>query len=88
MAHLSQAMMLSLLLFSCLVSASSALFGSDECDDVGIEPGLCAVLYDEANCLSTSSKLSLRSGDSGVLPRLTLGTNLLRTNDAESLIVK
>ena len=87
MSHLSQAM-LSLLLFSCLLSASSALFSSDDCDDVGIEPGLCAVLYDETNCRSTSSKLSLRSGDSGVLPSLTLGTNLLRTNDAESLIVK
>merc|ERR1711874_11549 len=81
--------MLSLLLALCLLSSSSAIFSSDpECDDVGIEPNLCAVLYDETNCLATSSKLSLRPGDQGVLPSLTLGTNLLRTNDAESLIVK
>merc|ERR1711872_48565 len=57
----------------------------DECDDVGIKDSMCAVLYDEEKCKRSSSYLSLRSGDSGVLPLITTG---LRRNDVESLIVK
>merc|ERR1719309_879215 len=56
----------------------------DECDDVGIEDSMCAVLYDEEKCKRSSSYLSLRSGDSGVLPLISTG---LRRNDVESLIV-
>merc|ERR1712106_696471 len=57
----------------------------DECDDVGINDNLCAVLYDEQKCKKSSSYLSLRNGDEGVLPLFTTG---LRRNDVESLIVK
>ena len=41
---------------------------------------MCAVLYDEEKCKRSSSYLSLRSGDSGVLPLITTG---LRRNDVE-----
>ena len=64
--------------------ALAAKLAEDECDDVGIEDGLCAVLYDEDKCKRSSSFLSLRSGDQGVLPLFTTG---LRRNDVESLIV-
>jgi len=61
-----------------------AKIAEDECDDVGIEDGLCAVLYDEQKCKRSSAYKSLRSGDEGVLPLLSTG---LRRNDVESLIV-
>eukprot|EP00092_Neocalanus_flemingeri_P008335 GFUD01008987.1.p1 GENE.GFUD01008987.1~~GFUD01008987.1.p1 ORF type:complete len:171 (-),score=51.87 GFUD01008987.1:138-650(-) len=60
----------------------------DECDDVGIEDNMCAVLYDEEKCKRSSSYLSLRNNDEGVLPRVTLFTTALRRNDVESLIVR
>jgi len=49
-----------------------------------IEDGLCAVLYDEQKCKRSADFLSLRPGDSGVLPLISTG---LRRNDVESLIV-
>merc|ERR1711936_780525 len=64
--------------------AIAAKIAEDECDDVGIEDGLCAVLYDEEKCKRSEDFLSLRPGDSGVLPLITTG---LRRNDVESLIV-
>merc|ERR1719430_479608 len=67
------------------VLALGVKLAEDECDDVGIEDGLCAVLYDEEKCKTSSSFKSLRNGDEGVLPRLTLSG--LRRNDVESLIV-
>merc|ERR1712066_901828 len=65
--------------------ALAAKIAEDECDDVGIEDGLCAALYDEEKCDRGASFLELRSGDEGVLPLLTTG---LRRNDVESLIVR
>jgi len=64
--------------------ALAAKIAEDECDDVGIEDGLCGVLYDEEKCKRSADFLSLRPGDSGVLPLITTG---LRRNDVESLIV-
>jgi len=64
--------------------ALAAKIAEDECDDVGIEDGLCGVLYDEEKCKRSGDFLSLRPGDSGVLPLITTG---LRRNDVESLIV-
>jgi len=64
--------------------ALAAKIAEDECDDVGIEDGLCGVLYDEQKCKRSSDFLSLRPGDSGVLPLISTG---LRRNDVESLIV-
>merc|ERR1712226_815445 len=64
--------------------AIAAKIAEDECDDVGIEDGLCAVLYDEEKCKRSEDFLSLRPGDSGVLPLITTG---LRRNDVESLVV-
>merc|ERR1711928_192223 len=64
--------------------ALAAKIAEDECDDVGIEDGLCGVLYDEQKCKRSSDFLSLRPGDSGVLPIISTG---LRRNDVESLIV-
>jgi len=64
--------------------ALAAKIAEDECDDVGIEDGLCAVLYDEQKCKRSADFLSLRPGDSGVLPLISTG---LRRNDVESLIV-
>jgi len=65
--------------------AVASKLAEDECDDVGIEDNLCAVLYDEEKCKRSASYLSLRKGDEGVLPLLTTG---LRRNDVESLIVR
>merc|ERR1711963_767003 len=65
--------------------ALAAKIAEDECDDVGIEDGLCAVLYDEQKCKRSADFLSLRPGDSGVLPLISTG---LRRNDVESLIVR
>merc|ERR1711992_368047 len=41
-------------------------------------------MYDEEKCKTSSSFISLKNGDQGVLPLLTRG---LRRNDVESLIV-
>eukprot|EP00090_Calanus_glacialis_P026599 TRINITY_DN4184_c0_g1_i1.p1 TRINITY_DN4184_c0_g1~~TRINITY_DN4184_c0_g1_i1.p1 ORF type:complete len:166 (-),score=55.47 TRINITY_DN4184_c0_g1_i1:109-606(-) len=65
--------------------ALATKLAEDECDDVGIEDNLCAVLYDEEKCKRSSSYISLRNGDEGVLPLFTTG---LRRNDVESLIVR
>eukprot|EP00092_Neocalanus_flemingeri_P008334 GFUD01008986.1.p1 GENE.GFUD01008986.1~~GFUD01008986.1.p1 ORF type:complete len:166 (-),score=49.00 GFUD01008986.1:138-635(-) len=65
--------------------AIAAKLAEDECDDVGIEDNMCAVLYDEQKCKRSSSYLSLRDKDEGVLPLFTTG---LRRNDVESLIVR
>merc|ERR1711963_1145028 len=53
--------------------ALAAKIAEDECDDVGIEDGLCAVLYDEQKCKRSADFLSLRPGDSGVLPLISTG---------------
>merc|ERR1719430_662246 len=62
-----------------------ALAPSPDCEDVGIDRSLCAVLYDEEKCSRSGAFLSLTNGTQGVLPILTRG---LRRNDVESLIVR
>merc|ERR1712055_115892 len=60
--------------------------GSDpDCEDVGIDESLCAILYDEEKCSRTDAFLSLVPGAQGKLPLLSRG---LRRNDVESLIVR
>merc|ERR1712183_1110859 len=61
---------------------------SPDCDDVGIDRTLCAVLYDKENCDRSNNYLSILPGGEGVLPLINLQTRGLRANDAESLIVK
>merc|ERR1719483_300253 len=61
---------------------------SPDCDDVGIDQGLCAVLYDKEKCDRSSNYKSILPGVQGVLPLINLRTKGLRANDAESLIVK
>merc|ERR1712186_199648 len=39
--------------------AIAAKIAEDECDDVGIEDGLCAVLYDEEKCNAAKTSSAL-----------------------------
>merc|ERR1711915_82897 len=61
---------------------------SPDCEDVGIDRTLCAVLYDKENCDRSNNYMGILPGTQGVLPLINLETRGLRANDAESLIVK
>merc|ERR1712198_816394 len=60
-----------------------ALAPQPDCEYVGIDANLCAVMYDEEKCLRSGAFKSLLAGEQGKLPILSRG---LRRNDAESLI--
>merc|ERR1711890_19092 len=67
------------------VAAGIALAPNPDCEDVGIDRTMCAVLYDKERCDRSHSFLNVAPGGEGVLPILTRG---LRRNDVESLLVR
>jgi len=67
------------------VIVGMALAPQPDCEDIGIDRAMCAVLYDEEKCARSGAFLSILPGGNGPLPILTRG---LRRNDAESLVVR